>query len=312
MIKPRGFTLIELLVVIGILAVLIGLILPAVQKVREAAARTRCLKNLKQINFAMHSYASANGDILPTLDGDPKSAFIPHMGVWGVRLQDTVFPSLLTHLGYPNSPYGGGRPQQFAHIREFMGPSDPSIVDLSRLGHGPISYGVNAQLFNSRPSLAHTFTDGLSNTMMLSEHYAVCGVSLFAYSQNDIGAPTYHRPSFADGGELFGGKTEGDVYPVATVSGTQPSIAGATFQLCPALMPLNTIVYGLDGSVIQIIRPAIPPNVCDPTLPQTPHPGGMCIGMADGSVRTIRQSITPTTFWAAVTPAGGEVIGSDW
>lgn len=299
--RRRGFTLVEVLVVLAIVAILIGLVLPAVQKVRAAAARLRSMNNVRQINLALHQLADARGGELPTVDGRPRRVYSADFGGMVTSLSPLLFVDLLPYLECV-----AGSDERFpSYVPVYINPADPSMGDAraAGIGQSSVSYAGNAQVFSGDARLPTRFADGMSNTIAFAEHYAHCGVTQFSYTYREPGWQI-RRASFADGGAVMGGETSNDVYPITEgfPPVARPSRPGATFQVRPK---------GWLRHVDDRLRPP-GPDECDPSVPQTPHDGGMVIGLGDGSVRTFRAGMDPATFWAMVTPAGGEVVSSDW
>jgi prepilin-type processing-associated H-X9-DG protein len=283
--------LIELLVVIAIIAVLIGLLLPAVQKVREAAARSSCTNNMKQIGLAVHQSNDLNRRLPPVYGyypgtaGCPEGTVLFHLLPW---LEQVNVYQIVTSSGNWAAAHSTTVGQYFVPV--YRCPSDPS-PPLTSVGNYAVgNYQGNREAFEQTNggsmNIPKSFPDGTTNTILFGERYATCNWT------GTLPTVSGFTATGANGGGLWANdQREYNYYRrIGTVSG------GGTYDCTSAKFQVQP-----DWT-----------QTCDPGLYNSPHSGGMNVLLGDCSVRFLTANISATTWGNAINPKDGQPMGADW
>jgi prepilin-type N-terminal cleavage/methylation domain-containing protein len=322
--RRRGFTLIELLVVIAIIAVLIALLVPAVQKVREAAARMQCTNNVKQLALGAHNYA----DTYKKLPGlwYQNYATRDFVSLFYLLLPFVEQNPVYTQGTRTNPQVASGNYTRCAYfvrsdiIPLFICPADPTYpANLDDQNWASGNYAGNVMVFDPAGPLAlvNAMPDGTSNTIVFAHRLKNCDASqgIGGFTHTDWAA----YPRDADYGYWacpgFGYSSYRSIYGTSKNSGVgcpgnmTSCWAGTSLtQPWPGSPDYTSSAKPTSGIPFQLAPPA---QGCNFTVLVSPH-AVMITGLGDGSVRTVTSSISTATWYYACQPNDGQVLGSDW
>ena len=290
--QRRGFTLFQLLIVIAILAILLGLLLPAVQKVREAAARAQSQNNLKQIALAMINYADTYAALPPGVDDNNFSAatkILPFIE------QDNLYKTIDLKKSIDDEANAQARK---AVIKTFLTPLDAVTTVKPEWGATNYLFNDQAIFLNSKTKFPAFFADGTSNTIMAGETL-----------KGDGGTKA------TDVKRQYVLLKKEDLKAVGPNSGVKyfkdsQNIAG---DRCASWMD-GRFLQGLYNSRLQPNdeRPDVSCGGVSGVSALRSFEPYVIVSLYDGSVRTVSVKISKTTWQSAMTPNGGEVLGPDW
>ena len=329
----RAFTLIELLVVIAIIAILIGLLLPAVQKVREAAARAKCQNNLKQLGLAIHAYhdvnntfprnyyrqvggnaweaTSANVPLLPYIEQGPLfNQFEANKSNWGVT-HDQLMNTRVSTFVCPSAPAAPGMSADYwsgpgSNYGWCTGSSIETVWAGNRF-NGLIAYQADRKMAEA--------TDGLSNTLLASE--------LLSGSGTGTSNGRYPYDEFFTNNGLFSSVANKD-FPTQT----EIDAIGSSAKTSPSgVRKNNGGLWAWYAAAQSTLNTAAPPNWQYPTAggdccpggahdwgigilpPRSMHTGGVNALLGDGSVRFVRNTVDLITFQRLGNARDGQPLG---
>ncbi|WZP00935.1 DUF1559 domain-containing protein [Isosphaeraceae bacterium EP7] len=321
----RGFTLIELLVVLGVIGLLVGLTLPAVQSARESARRVACSNNLRQLGLALHSYIDSWDAVPPsTSTGDaagsphrvtyfsPQSLLLPFLEQGGIynainfSLGISYTANLETSSGIIAIDPGNSTVIALS-VGTFLCPSDPRSGDdggangyRANAGacHGCVGDDVGA-FFWGRPNRLSSFRDGLSHTLAFSEKPIGSGHGgTYSSSRDWVYRQSNPTPRSADGWVAVCSRLV-ETSRARLDAGSNWLISGAIFTTFFVATPPNSPIpdYGYDGFFGAGVFGA-----------RSRHPGGVNALTADGAVHWYGSAIDPAIWRSLGTRDGGEVI----